>query len=348
MNLKSLLGMSDFFGLDIGSSAVRVVQLRGTGGAKSLVRYGSLPIETKTAQSDAEADQKRLSEAVASVVKQTGITVKDVVVGLPSNKMFTTIVDFPKLGDDELEKAIRYQMDSHIPMNTAESKVDWAVLGDSPSGEGQIEVMLSAVANSYAEGRLDMLESIGLNVVAIEPDALALSRALLPTGTTDAAMVLDIGASATDLVLVYGGTPRLIRAIPTGGTTFIKAAQQNLNVDEKQATQFVFKFGLNEDKLEGQVFRALQSTIDTLVSEVAKSIKYFNNRYKGVTLTKIVVSGGASTLPGFPLYLANKLGVQIEIGNAWLNVSYPQSKHNDLIALSNHFAVAVGLAERTE
>jgi type IV pilus assembly protein PilM len=261
--------------------------------------------------------------------------------------MFSTIVDFPKLPEGEMEQTIRYQIDSHIPINVNEAKVDWVILGDSPVGEGQVEVMLSAVSNTYAEARLDMLESIGLNVVAIEPDALALSRALLPAGATEAIMVLDIGDSSTDLVLVYGGTPRLTRAIPTGGATFIKAAQQNLNVDEKQATQFVYKFGLNEDKLEGQVYRALQNTVDSLVSEVAKSIKYFANRYKGVALTKIVVSGGASTLPGFPLYLANKLGVQIEIGNAWLNVSYPQNRHNDLIALSNNFAVAVGLAERS-
>jgi len=348
MNLKGLLGISEFFGLDIGSSAVRAVQLRGAGATKSLVRYGSLPVDAKTSQSDADADQKRLAGVIANLVKQTGLSVKDVVVGLPSNKMFTTIVDFPKLPGTELEKAISLQLDTHIPMNTAEAKVDWAVLGDSPSGEGQVEVMLSAVANSYAESRLDMLESIGLNVVAIEPDALALARALLPFGTTDAVMVLDIGASATDLVLVYGGAPRLIRAIPTGGNTFIKVAQQNLNVDEKQATQFVYKFGLNEDKLEGQVFHALEGTVDSLVGEIQKSVKYFINRYKGVALSKIVVSGGASTLPGFPLYLANKLGVQIEIGNAWLNVAYPQSRHNDLIALSNNFSVAVGLAERTE
>lgn len=347
MNLKGLLGFSDFFGLDIGSSAVRVVQLRGGGGAKSLVRYGSLGVDTKTAQSDSPTDQKRLSEAVATLVSQAGLTVKDVVVGLPSHKMFATVVDFPKLQGAEMDKAIRYQLDTHIPMNIAEAKVDWAVLGDSPVSEGQVEVLLAAVSNSYAETRLDMLESIGLNVVAIEPDSLALARSLLPYGTSDAVMVLDIGENSTDLVLVYGGTPRLIRAIPTGGSSFVKAAQQNLNVDEKQATQFVYKFGLNEDKLEGQVYRALAATVDGLVTEVQKSVKFFANRYKNVPLTKIVVSGGASALPGFPLHLANKLGIQIEIGNAWLNVSYPQSRHNDLIALSNHFSVAVGLAEQS-
>ena len=337
MNFKGLLGASDFFAIDIGTTAVRAVQLRG-GSVKSLVRYGSVPVDVKTSQSDSAGDQKRLADAITTLVKQSGVTVRDVVVGIPSNKMFATVVDFPRLPAAELMKTVQYQLDTHIPMPLDESKVDWAVVGDSPKNKDNIEVLIAAVSNSYAETRLDMLESIGLNVVAIEPDALALIRALLPREAAGTYLVLDIGENATDLVIT--------RSIPTGGSTFVKSAKQNLNVDDKQAAQFVYKFGLNPDKLEGQVYRAIEPTVDGLISEVAKSIKFFGTRYGDVAIEKIVVSGGASTLPGFPLYLANKLGIQVEIGNAWLNVSYPQEKHNDLIALSNHFSVAVGLAER--
>lgn len=348
MKFSGLLGLSEFFALDIGSSAVRIAQLRGSGTAKSLVRYGSQPIDAKMAESVAINDRRRLIDAIATGVTQTGVTTKDVVVGIPSNKMFATVVDFPKLSADELNKTIQYQLESHIPMKVEETKADWAVVGDSPRGSDQYEVLISAVPNSYVESRMDMLESIGLNVVAFEPDVLGLVRSLLPAGSTGASLILDIGDMATDLVVVYEGTPRLIRSIPTGGRSFIKSAEQNLNIDEKQAAQFVFKFGLNQDKLEGQVYRAIEGTVDGLVAEVQKSIKFFSNRYKGIAIEKIIVSGGASALPGFPLHLANNLGVQVEIGNAWMNVSYPQSMHNDLIALSNHFAVVVGLAERTE
>lgn len=347
MNLKALAGFSEFFALDIGTTAVRVVQLRGAGSTKSLVRYGSVPIDAKTSQSDSVSDQKRLADIISQAVKQSGVTVKDVVVGIPSNKMFATVVDFPKLPHSELEKTIQYQLESHIPMAVNDSKIDWAVLGDSPANQDSVEVLLAAVSNSFAEQRLDLLEGIGLNVIALEPDGIALCRSLLPINGTGAYLVLDIGDRATDLVVSYAGTPRLVRSIPTGGSTMVKAAQQNLNIDEKQAIQFVYKFGLNPDKLEGQVYRALESTVDSLVAEIQKSIKFFSTRYN-TQLEKIVLSGGASTLPGFPLHVANKLGIQVEIGNSWLNVAYPQSKHNDLLALSNHFAVAVGLAERNQ
>jgi len=175
---------------------------------------------------------------------------------------------------------------------------------------------------------------------------LGLVRSLLDRNFAGASMIQDISAQSTDLVAVINDAPRLIRSIPVGGKSFIKSAVQNLNIDEKQATQFVYKFGLNQDKLEGQIFRAISGTVDSIISEVQKSIKFVSSRYPGVKIDKIVVAGGASTLPGFPVYLANKLGLQVEIGNAWQNISYPQAKHNDLIALSNHFAVAVGLAMR--
>lgn len=345
MNLINILGAGDFFALDIGTTAIRAVQLRG-GSQKSLSRYGSMPVDSKISQSDSEDDKRRLADAVSKLLTQAHITNKNVVVGVPSNKMFATIVDFPKMNSQELKKTINYQADTHIPMSSDEAKIDWAILGDSPANPDKVEVLIASVSNKYAEGRLDMLESIGLNVIAIEPDALALSRSLLPKEAQSAHLLLDVGAQATDLVVVLNQAPRLIRSIPTGGSAFVKAAIQNLNVDPKQATQFVYKFGLNQDKLEGQVYRAIESTVDSVISEVQKSIKFFTTRYSGVAIEKIVVSGGASTLPGFPLHLANKLGIQVEIGNAWQNVSYPQSKHNDLIALSNHFSVAVGLAER--
>jgi Tfp pilus assembly PilM family ATPase len=187
-----------------------------------------------------------------------------------------------------------------------------------------------------------------LDVIAFEPDNLALTRALVAQDSTGPQMVLDIGSKSTDIALTMNGAPRLTRAIPTGTEAVIRAAVQNLNIDEKQAEQFVFKFGLSKEKLEGQIFQAIASTVDLVVTEIEKSIKFFGTRYPGAKLDRIIVAGGASALPEFPLYLANKTGLNIEIGNAWRNVSFPASRQNELLAVSNHFGVAAGLAERVE
>jgi type IV pilus assembly protein PilM len=253
-----------------------------------------------------------------------------------------------RLPEADLGKALMYQADSLIPTPPAESKIDWAMIGDSPKDKTQVEVLLSSVPNNFIEQRLDMIESIGLNVIAFEPDGMALARSVVPAGTATPQLVIDMGNLTTDLVITMGDAPRLTRSIPTGTEAVVRAAQQNLGVDDKQAQQFVYKFGVSKDKLEGQVYQAIVSTVDLLVSEIDKSIKFFQTRYPESKLERITVTGGASTIPEFPLYIANKFGISVEIGNAWRNVAFAADRQNELLAVSNQFCVAVGLAERDE
>lgn len=342
-----LSSTSDFFGLDIGTTAIRLVQLRGSSnGSKALVKYAYVPLDKNVTQSEAKADQEKLAKVVKELVSQTGLSTKNVAVGIPSSNVFTTVADVDRLPRNELSKAIRYQADSLIPTPLSESKVDWALIGDSPTDKTKQEIILTSVANKFVESRLDMLESIGLNVIAFEPDNLAMARAL-SVDAADAQLLLDIGRRSTDLVVTLNGVPHLTRSIPNGVEAIVRATAQNLNIDEKQAEQFVFKFGMSKEKLEGQVFNSISSTVDMLSTEIEKSIKFFQTRYAGTKIQRIIVTGGASVIPEFPLYLANKFGLNVEIGNAWRNVSYAKDRQNELLALSNQFGVAIGLAERT-
>lgn len=346
--MSLLSGVSSFFGLDIGTTGIRLVELRGTGATKTLVKYAYVPIEAKMAQSDSKADQQKLAQIISNLVAEAKLTTRNVAVGLPSNRVFTTVADMDRLPQGELGKALMYQADSLIPTPPAESKIDWVLLGDSPKDKNKVEILLSSVPNNFIEQRLDMIESIGLNVIAFEPDNLALPRAVVPSGTVSPQLVVDMGNLSTDLVITMGDAPRLSRSIPTGTEAVVRAAQQNLGIDDKQAQQFVYKFGVNKDKLEGQVYQAILGTVDLLVSEIDKSIKFFQARYPDVKLERITVTGGASTIPEFPLYLANKFGMNVEIGNAWRNVAFAADRQNELLAVSNQFSVAVGLAERNE
>jgi len=346
--MSLLSGVSAFFGLDIGTTGIRLVELRGTGTTKALVKYAYVPVDAKLAQSDSKADQQKVAQIIASLVGEARLTTKNVAVGLSSSRVFTTVADMDRLPVAELGKALLYQADSLIPTPPAESKIDWALLGDSPKDKTKVEVLLSSIPNNFIEQRLDMLEGIGLNVIAFEPDGIALPRAVIPQGTTMPQLVIDMGNLSTDLVITMGDAPRLVRSIPTGADAIVRSAQQNLGIDDKQAQQFVYKFGVSKDKLEGQVYQAVISTVDMLVSEVDKSIKFFQARYPDSKLERVIVTGGASAIPEFPLYLANKFGLNVEIGNAWRNVSFAADRQNELLAVSNQFSVAVGLAERSE
>ena len=346
MSLMS--GVYDFFGLDIGTTAVRLVELKGTGPVKTLVRYASAPLDVKSSQSDAQSDQQKLGRTIKDLLVESRIVTRNVAVGLPSQKVFTTVVDIDRLPPAELGKTIRFQADSIIPTPLSESKIDWAVIGDSPADKTKVEILLSSVPNEFVEKRLDLLESIGLNVIAFEPDNLALTRAMLAGDAMQPHMVIDIGNISTDIAITMNGAPRLTRAIPTGSDALIRAAMQNLNIDADQAEQFVFKFGLSKAKLEGQIHSAIIGTIEILITEIDKSKKFFETRYPGNKIERIIVTGAASALPEFPLHIANKFGVSVEIGNAWRNIAFSPDRQNELLGISNHFGVAAGLAERAE
>lgn len=346
--MSLLSGVSEFFGLDIGTSAIRAVQVTNNPKTKQLMRYAMAPIDSKLALSDAKADQQKIAQQIRDMLVQAQITTKNVAVGIPSSRVFTTVVDIERLSPAELTKTIKYQADSFIPTPLAESKIDWAVIGDSPADPNKVEVLLSSVPNDFIEARLDLLESIGLNVIAYEPDNLSLVRSIMALDSTEPQMLIDIGSKSTDIVVTMGGIPRLTRAIPTGSEAIIRSAQQNLNIDDKQAQEFVFKFGLSQQKLEGQVYQAIVGTVDLLMTDIDKSIKFFQTRYNNQKIERIIMTGGASALPEFPLHIANRFGINVEIGNSWRNVQYGLERQNELMALSNHFGVAVGLAERNE
>lgn len=341
-----LSGVSDFFGLDIGTSALRLVQTKGNGRIKSLQRYAQVPIDFRLSTSDSNADQQKLKELISKFVEEAKITTRNVAVGLPSSRVFTTVVDIDRLSPGELAKSIQLQADSLIPTPINESKVDWAVIGDSPVGSGKVEVLLSSVSNGFIERRLDLLESIGLNVIAFEPDSMAVSRSNIPADFKAPVMLLDVGSNAADLVICIDGVPHLTRSISTGTNNIVQTAAQNLNIDIQQAEQFVFKFGLSKDKLEGQIFNAIIGTVDLLVGDIDKSIKYFQNRYINTKIDHIIMTGGASSLPEFPLYVANKFNIAVEIGNAWRNIAFPGDRQNELLSVSNQFGVAAGLSQR--
>lgn len=339
-------GKTDFFGLNISSSSLRAVQLHGNGPIKTFGHYAQMPLPGNISLSDSKTDRQSLGQIIKDFIHKSGISSKNMAVNLPSHKVFLTVIELDRLPPAEMSKAIYYQAGSYIPTPPDKSKIDWAVIGDSPKDPQKVEVLLSSVLNDFIEARLDMIEGAGFNVVAFEPVSIALTRSVLAADAVAPQMVLNIGSKATDLVIAMNGAPHLIRAIPIGSEAIIRGVMQNLSVDAIQAQQFVFKFGVGKDKLEGKIYAAVIGTIDALMSEVEKSIKFFSERYPSTALERIIVTGGASVMPELPLYIANRFSINVEISNAWRNVSFPAAMQNELSSVSNHFAVAVGLAER--
>lgn len=340
-------GVGDFFALDIGTNSVRVVQLTPAGpDSWNLAHFGYAPVDEKTSASASPEARRRLGEIIMTAVGQSGIKTKNVVVGLPSNKTFTTVIEVPVMPENELRNTLKYQVDQYIPMAVNEAKVDWALLGTSLHDPKMQEVLLASTANNYAEDRLEFIESLGLNVIANEPDPLAMVRSVLPAGVTDARLIIDVGEQSTDIAITFGDAPRLVRTIPTGVKTLIKAAVQNLNVQEEQARQFILKFGLAPDRLEGQVYRAIEATLEGFTAELIKSVKFFQTRYPNTPVGGIMLSGFSAVVPGFGEYVSTKVGIPATPANPWQKVRVSQSDQQQLAPVAAEFARVIGLAQR--
>ncbi len=345
--LNLLKGVGDFFALDFGTSSIRLVQLEGdTQHGWSLSKFAYVPVDQKILQDDSDIGQRKRAEVVLGAMQQAGITTKNVAVGLPAGKTYTAVIELPAQNEDDLKKTIQYKLDKYIPMPIDEAQVDYVLLGPSPNNPEVSEVLISSTASKYSESFLEGIESMGLNIVAQEPEPLAMARALSPVGVPDARLIIDLGERSADIVMVYQGAPRLVRSIPGGFQLFVNTTASALSVREDQARQFILKFGLAQDKLEGQVFKTLSTTLESFAMELSKSIKFFQSKYADAPVGGIIMSGFAGIIPFIAEYIEAKTGIPTVQGNPWQLVRVTPEQQQLLKTVANEFAVAIGLAER--
>jgi len=346
--MSLLHGVGEFFALDIGTNSIRLIQLSGDNERGwVLEKYAYVPVDPKVTQDDSDVGRRKMGEIVLGAVQQAGIRTKNIALGLPARKTYTAVIEVPNAPEKELDKTIKYELDQYIPMAIDEAKVDYAILGESPIDNTKAEVLVSSTAITYAEERMESMEALGLNVIAQEPEPIAMARALAPVGITDARLIIDVGETSTDLVMVYDGAPRLVRSVPGGLSLFVKTVSTALSVREDQARQFILKFGLAQDKLDGQVFNALDSTLEGFAGELTKSVRFFQQKYTNTTVGGIILSGFAGVIPFIAEYIEVKTGVATVQGNPWQFVRVSQEQQNALLPVASEYAVAIGLAERS-
>lgn len=348
MNIN--LSGGSVFGLDIGSSAVRAVQLKNSKSSSQLLHYSSTGIEQANDGTIKVLPDDEMIPLIKQSVKSAGITAKKVILGVPTSKTFSTVVDLPKMEKkSDQDKTIPVRAEEFIPMPIDGVDLDWRVLGDSPADQNLSEVLLVAVDKAYNQSRVDLVQKAGFEVIAVEPDAFALPRAVIPGDEHGKNhIIIETGNLETDLIILLDGKPRLIRTISTGMQQVIHSVSSSLSIDINQAQQYMFKFGLDKTKLEGQIFKAAEPAISQIISEIIKSTKFITGRYGQVDYEDILLSGTASYIPGLDQYVQESVKLPTIIGSSWTNVTYPEKLRKELMAINNNFAVVVGLGRRSD
>lgn len=334
---------SEFFGLDIGNTAIRLVQLKNASSRSSLIAYGSAAIPFGLAQSDSNVDLQNLAQIIKELVLKTRISTKNAVTALPGSAVFTAVVKLPFMTHGELAKAIKYQAEQNIPLHIKDVKIDWQVIRQDPNSK-EMAVMIVAAPTGKVDKIMQLMTLAGLEVEALETSPIAMARSLV-SPTDPLVLILDMGATSTEIAIVENGIVSHTRSLPAAGYAFTRAISQNLGLDTDQAEQFKKRFGLSQDKLEGQVYKTIKPILNNIVDEIERSAAFYGEQF-GNTLSRIVLTGGSARLPEFSNYLNSALKMDVGIGNPWGKVSYPANFTEQLQQNSAEFGTAVGLAMR--
>lgn len=336
--------MIDFFGLDIGSHSLKAVQLKREQEKITLLHLATLPSPIKSLGLEPEEDRKTLSQALKELIREAKISIPRVVASLPEEKLFTRVVEFPRMSAKEISSSLEYEAGRYIPLPIEEADLDFEVVSEE---DKKTEVLLVAAPKSLTRAYLEVLERAGLEVLALEPETTACARAVVGKESgAPPTLVVSIGASTTDLVIVDKGKIRFTRSVATGGTALGRAVAQTLGFGEEQAEAYKESYGLSEE-LEGKVEEALRPVFRVIVEEMRRSIDFYNSRKEGSSVRRIILSGGSANLPGVVVYLASEFGLEVEKGNPWLGIEIPKEfNKEELEERGPSLAVAIGLALR--
>lgn len=350
-----------FFGLDISGTTVKVVELKHGPSKPQLVAYGGVTLPAGSMQSDSSVDLQNVANAVKQTVKKAKIDADQVVAALPGSGVFTSIITLPQMPKSELAESIRWQAKQYVPSPLDEVILDWHVVGEvaGPKKMGkskqtmqaadekkEIEVMLIAAPIALVQKYVKIITEAGFKPLALEIEPLALVRAAV--GVQDEpVIVLDIGQASSEISIVENGVIRLNRNTTAGGGALTRAISQSLGIDANRAEQFKRDFGLKADKLEGQIPKAVKPVVDTMITEVRRSLDFYRDQpHSTGEIREMIVVGGTARMPELLPLLAGTLGLETKIGDPWANVNFPANLKDQLDELAPSFAVTVGLAMR--
>lgn len=339
-------------GLDLGFSSIKVVALSRQGNVPKLVSLGSVAAPQPGLVSDAEPDLEAVAAAIKKVMNAAKIQNREVISGLPESKVFTRVIDdFPFLTDAELPSAIRYASEEFIPMPITDVNLNWQVLYRSKERGQQSRTVVFIVASpkNMVNRYIKVLDMAGLHPNALETEVIACVRSLVGSNPfSPNTLIIQMGATTTDLAVVAKGLIWLTRSISTGGLALTRSLAQHFNFELNQAEEYKKVYGLLGDQLEGKVFDALKPVVDVIIEESRRVIQAFQTKHPQSQIKRVILSGGGAKMPGVVIYFANRLGLEVQEADPWYLVSKDKAVVNKLAQDASLYSVAVGLALREE
>lgn len=336
---------SQVFGLDIGRSFIKVVEVKISGNKKVLAACGNKQTPAGGILSESAVDLKNLSEVIKSCVDSAKVSTDKCVISLIESQVVIKLIQLPNLTDKELSAAINWEAEQYIPLPIKDVNLQFTIISRPPEGQaGKMDVLLVAAPKRVVNKYLTVAKDANLTVESLETESTALTRAL--TNPSDpATIIISLGAVSTELIVARGGNVLFTRSIAAGGVNLTRAIMAEFNLPTAQAEQYKHTYGIMEDKLSGKLAAVLKPILDILIAEILKAVEFVHGHIRDSTISRIVICGGGAYLPGISEFLTQRASLEVSLGDPWASFSR-EGIVTKLPGQGPVYAVATGLALR--
>jgi type IV pilus assembly protein PilM len=334
------------FGLDIGSSAIKAVELVHGKSTYALKSCATVPLARDVITEGTIRKPATVTEAIRECVGKANISAGAAVVSVSGRDSIVKRVPLPRVSQKELADAILLEAEHHIPFAIDEVFLDYQVVGETANS---MSVVLVATKKLKVLEYVAAVEEAGFDAVVVDLDAFAIQNQFElnnPEDSGEAVALIDIGAAVMKTNVVHGGACIFARDVPFGGNNYTDAIAQRLGIapEKAEAAKQGQEVGVNWDDL----VPALEAVSRELSLEVQRTFDYFASTAESERIGKIVLSGGGAKLAGIEDFLASSWGVPVELAQPFGALEREGSHISDaeLRDIGPAFAVAVGLGLR--
>lgn len=335
------------FGLDIGATSLKLVWLDHSKAGFILKAALISPVPPKGMLSESPLDQQEMAQSIRKAVATAGVTTKKVNIALPENQVYTKVVDMPVLSDREIASAIYWEAEQYIPVPLTNIKLVWNVLERPAKAVGQdskMQVLMVGAPTMLVNKYQKIISMAGLEINSMETEILATIRALSLGQNFPTSLVVNIGAISTSFAIVRRGIMIFTYSMAIGGAAINRAIATDFNLTPQQAEEYKRVYGVGGKNLGAQIGRATEPILNSILSEIKKSIAFYSQKYKdGEPIRQIVLAGGTAKLPGIEIFFANNSGIETAVANPW-KILASQQVPKEVIVNSSDYPIAVGLA----
>jgi type IV pilus assembly protein PilM len=338
-------------GLDIGSSAVKAVELKPAGKTYRVTAFGSEPVPPDSIVDGAIIDGTAVADAIRRLFESRKIKGKDVAASLSGNAVIVKKITLPVMSESELSESISWEAEQYIPFDIQDVNLDYQVLDSGQaSGKGTMDVLLVAAKKEKIADYTGVIAQAGRQAVVVDVDAFALQNAYEVNYGIEAGQVvvlLNAGASAININIINGDQSVFTRDISIGGNAYTEALQKELSLPFESAD--ALKQG---GEVEGVSYDdakpVLRAVTENVMLEIQKTFDFFKATAASDRIDRIVVCGGASRAEGFTELLAERFEAPVELFDPFKRVAFDAKKFavGDPADVAPTAAVAVGLALR--